>query len=70
MTIEQHVRQFRYLLGVTLGRRFLFHALIDERDYTRIEALFAEKFAPLVRHLEPCLSERPLITLTKRKKRK
>lgn len=70
MTIEQHERQFRYLLGVALGRGFLFRALIDERDYARLETAFAVKFAPLVRHLEPCLSERPLITLTRRRKRK
>ncbi len=70
MTIEQHERQFRYLLGVAVGRGFLFRALIDERDYARLEDAFAEKFAPLVRHLKPCLSERPLITLSKRRKRK
>lgn len=70
MTIEQRERQIRYLLGVAMGRSFLFRALIDESDYSRLEAFFAEKFAPLVRHLEPCLSERPLITLTKRRKRK
>ena len=70
MTIEQHERQIRYLLGVAMGRSFLFRALIDESDYMRLEIVFAEKFAPLIRHLEPCLSERPLITLTKRRKRK
>lgn len=70
MTIEQRERQIRYLLGVAMGRSFLFRALIDESDYIRLETAFAEKYAPLVRHLEPCLSERPLITLTKRRRRK
>ena len=70
MTIDQHERQIRYLLGVAMGRSFLFRALIDESDYMRLETVFAKKFAPLVRHLEPCLSKRPLITLTKRRKRK
>ena len=66
MSEELQTRQTRYLLGVHLGRRFLFRRLIDDKDYERLESRFAEKFCPLVRCKTSLLDTHPLIRRRRR----
>ena len=66
MNKDLQTRQTRYLLGVHLGRRFLFRRLIDDKDYQWLESHFAKKFCPLVRCKTAMLDTHPLIRRRRR----
>lgn len=67
MNKELQTRRKRYLLGIHLGRRFLFRKMIDDTDYKRLETRFAENYRPPVRYRTAMLDSHPLIGRRRKK---
>ena len=55
MSHALHARNRRYLAAMAVVMDMLRRGIIDETDYTTLEARFAGTFRPLLRYERPCL---------------
>lgn len=54
MTDALHERNRRYLTAMAVVMDMLKRGIIDETDYTTLEAHYAASFRPLLRYERPC----------------